>query len=205
MRLVESLRQQVLGQQRRAEQRLEEFFDRGGDSAATEKVFTLGAVALGLCDFRAHAQWQEQIVRSDADSRGPCTVSAKVAWVSGTKGTYARTTDGGKTWSVGTVPGAAKLDFRDVEAFGDTTAYLLSADCFTSWPELYLDIDGVRELKHRALACHKSQTPESIWEVHEAMHRRRRTEAEINDAEAYVRAAGKKRPELPVSFRGRKD
>jgi photosystem II stability/assembly factor-like uncharacterized protein len=42
-------------------------------------------------------------------------------------GTYARTTDGGKNWSVGTVPGAEKLDFRDVEAFGETTAYLLSA------------------------------------------------------------------------------
>jgi photosystem II stability/assembly factor-like uncharacterized protein len=54
-------------------------------------------------------------------------VSAKVAWVSGTKGTYGRTTDGGQTWSVGTVPGAAKLDFRDVEAFGVATAYLLSA------------------------------------------------------------------------------
>ena len=39
-------------------------------------------------------------------------MSAKVAWVSGTKGTYGRTTDGGKTWFVGAVPGAAKLDFR---------------------------------------------------------------------------------------------
>ena len=42
-------------------------------------------------------------------------------------GTYGRTTDGGKTWSVGAVPGAEKLDFRDVEAFGETTAYLLDA------------------------------------------------------------------------------
>jgi photosystem II stability/assembly factor-like uncharacterized protein len=91
------------------------------------KLFSLAAVLLGLCDSLAHAQWQEQTVRSDADFRGLCAVSARVAWVSGTKGTYARTTDGGKTWSVGTVPGAAKLDFRDVEAFGDTTAYLLSA------------------------------------------------------------------------------
>src|SRR5262249_51379530 len=33
----------------------------------------------------------------------------------------------GTTWSVGTVPGAEKLDFRDVEAFGEATAYLLSA------------------------------------------------------------------------------
>ena len=82
---------------------------------------------LGLCAAITHAQWQRQTISSDADFRGLCVVSAKVAWVSGTKGTYGRTTDGGKTWSVGTVPGADKLDFRDVEAFGEATAYLLSA------------------------------------------------------------------------------
>jgi photosystem II stability/assembly factor-like uncharacterized protein len=91
------------------------------------KIFSLAAVLLGLCDSLAHAQWQQQTIKTDADFRGVCAVSAKVAWVSGTKGTYGRTTDGGKTWSVGAVPGAAKLDFRDVEAFGETTAYLLSA------------------------------------------------------------------------------
>jgi photosystem II stability/assembly factor-like uncharacterized protein len=75
----------------------------------------------------AHAQWQKQDIATDADFRGLCAVSPKVAWVSGTKGTFGRTTDGGKTWSVGTVAGAEKLDFRDVKAFGETTAYLLSA------------------------------------------------------------------------------
>lgn len=91
------------------------------------KRFYLAAVLLGLCDSIGHAQWQQQTIHSDADFRGLCAVRAKVAWVSGTKGTYGRTTDGGTTWLVGTVPGAAKLDFRDVEAFGETTAYLLSA------------------------------------------------------------------------------
>src|SRR5260370_32725970 len=91
------------------------------------KLFYFAAALLGLCDSSARAQWQQQTIRSDADFRGLCAVSAKVAWVSGTKGTYGRTTDAGKTWSVGTVPGAAKLDFRDVEAFGEATAYLLSA------------------------------------------------------------------------------
>jgi photosystem II stability/assembly factor-like uncharacterized protein len=91
------------------------------------KSFYVVAALLGHCDSIGHLRWQEQTIRSDADFRGLCVVSAKVAWVSGTKGTYGRTTDAGKTWSVGTVPGAAKLDFRDVEAFGETTAYLLSA------------------------------------------------------------------------------
>src|SRR5438105_3448232 len=88
--------------------------------------FYLAVALLGLCDSVSLAQWQQQTIDSDADFRGLCAVSAKVAWVSGTKGTYGRTRDGGKTWSVGTVPGAAKLDFRDVEAFVETTAYLLS-------------------------------------------------------------------------------
>src|SRR5438552_5470270 len=91
------------------------------------KLFCLAAVLLGLGDAIAHAQWQQQTIRSDADFRGLCAVSTKVAWVSGTKGTYGRTSDAGKTWSVGTVLDAGKLDFRDVEAFGETTAYLLSA------------------------------------------------------------------------------
>ena len=105
------------------------------------KPCPLGAVLLGVCGSLALAQWHEQAVRSDADFRGLCAVSPKVAWVSGTKGTYARTTDGGETWSVGTVPGAAKLDFRDVEAFGDATAYLLSAGPGAD-SRVYKTVDG---------------------------------------------------------------
>jgi photosystem II stability/assembly factor-like uncharacterized protein len=75
----------------------------------------------------ALADWQKQSIATDADFRGLCVVNPNVVWVSGTKGTYGRTVDGGKTWSVGAVPGAAKLDFRDVEAFSENTAYLLSA------------------------------------------------------------------------------
>jgi photosystem II stability/assembly factor-like uncharacterized protein len=89
--------------------------------------FRLTAVLLVLCGSVAHAQWQPQKIDTDADFCGLCAVSPKVAWVSGTKGTFGRTTDGGKTWAVGTVAGAEKLDFRDVEAFGEGTAYLLSA------------------------------------------------------------------------------
>jgi photosystem II stability/assembly factor-like uncharacterized protein len=82
---------------------------------------------LGLPNPVAHAQWQRQTIGTDADFRGLSVVSAQVVWVSGARGTFGRTTDGGATWSVGAVPAAEKLDFRDVEAFSDTTAYLLSA------------------------------------------------------------------------------
>ncbi|CAN5219705.1 oxidoreductase [soil metagenome] len=71
-------------------------------------------------------QWQQQAIPSEADFRGLSAVNVNVAWVSGTKGTVGRTIDGGKTWQVLTVPGAEKLDFRDIEAFSDTTATILS-------------------------------------------------------------------------------
>jgi LmbE family N-acetylglucosaminyl deacetylase len=69
-------------------------------------------------------------------------------------------------------------------------------------PELYLDIGAVRDLKRRALDSHRSQNPDAIWEVHDAMHRRRGMECGIERAEAYVRVEhGKDRPALPVAFR----
>jgi photosystem II stability/assembly factor-like uncharacterized protein len=91
------------------------------------KQFPIAVLLLGFSIPSARAQWEVQAIKTDADFRGLCVVSSKVAWVSGTKGTYGRTTDAGKSWSVGTVPDAEKLDFRDVEAFGENTAYLLSA------------------------------------------------------------------------------
>jgi photosystem II stability/assembly factor-like uncharacterized protein len=91
------------------------------------RVIQTTGVVFCLCCSVAHAQWQRQEIATDADFRGLSVVSSKVAWVSGTKGTFAHTTDGGKTWALGQVPGAEKLDFRDVEAFSDSTAYLLSA------------------------------------------------------------------------------
>jgi photosystem II stability/assembly factor-like uncharacterized protein len=94
-----------------------------------------------LCGSIAIAQWQSQTIDTKSDLRGLCVVSASCAWVSGTKGTYARTTDGGKTWSVGTVPGAENLDFRDVEAFGEKTAYLLSAGPGDA-SRIYKTVDG---------------------------------------------------------------
>lgn len=88
------------------------------------------AVALllcGLCCSPAFGQWQLQTVATDADFRGLCALTSNIVWASGTKGTFCRTTDAGITWTVGKVPNADKLDFRDVEAFGENTAYLLSA------------------------------------------------------------------------------
>lgn len=54
-------------------------------------------------------------------------VNERAVWVSGHRGTWARTIDGGVTWMTGRVPGADTLQFRDVEAVDAATAYLMSA------------------------------------------------------------------------------
>ena len=53
-------------------------------------------------------------------------VNPQVVWASGRAGTFTVTTDGGQTWRAGVVPGAEMLQFRDVQAFSASVAYLLS-------------------------------------------------------------------------------
>lgn len=54
-------------------------------------------------------------------------VNENVAWVSGHGGTWARTVDGGDTWTARVMPGADTLQFRDVHALDAQRAWLLSA------------------------------------------------------------------------------
>lgn len=75
----------------------------------------------------AFAQWQPQSVQTDASFRSVSVSSPDIAWIGGTKGTFVRTTDGGKTWQTGTIPDAQDCDFRDVHAIDDQTAYFMSA------------------------------------------------------------------------------
>src|SRR3954468_3359892 len=53
-------------------------------------------------------------------------VDERTVWVSGSAGTWLRTTGGGATWQNGRVPGADSLQVRDVHAVDANTAYLLS-------------------------------------------------------------------------------
>jgi photosystem II stability/assembly factor-like uncharacterized protein len=71
-------------------------------------------------------QWESQRSGTDARLRGISVVNEKVAWASGARGTVLRTIDGGRVWQALNVPGAEALDFRDVDAVSDTTAYVLS-------------------------------------------------------------------------------
>ncbi|MXM65500.1 oxidoreductase [Streptomyces sp. HUCO-GS316] len=62
----------------------------------------------------------------DVRFRGLSAVSRDTAWVAGTRGTVLRTTDGGATWRNVSPPGAAELQFRDIEAFDARRAVVLA-------------------------------------------------------------------------------
>jgi len=70
--------------------------------------------------------WQAQTSGVAARLRGVSAVNERVVWASGEKGTVLRTADGGGTWTTLAVPDAAALDFRDVDAVSESTAYVLS-------------------------------------------------------------------------------
>jgi photosystem II stability/assembly factor-like uncharacterized protein len=69
-------------------------------------------------------------------------VNSRVVWAAGTGGTYVVTTDGGAHWKAAVIPGAESLQFRDVQAFSDKVAYLLSIGNNTSDFKIYKTLDG---------------------------------------------------------------
>jgi photosystem II stability/assembly factor-like uncharacterized protein len=62
----------------------------------------------------------------DVRFRGLAAVSRNTAWVAGTRGTVLRTADGGASWRNVSPPGAAELQFRDIEAFDARRAVVLA-------------------------------------------------------------------------------
>jgi photosystem II stability/assembly factor-like uncharacterized protein len=72
-------------------------------------------------------RWSPQSSGTRARLRGVHAVNREVVWASGTGGTFLKTTDGGRSWQAGLVPGASALDFRDVHAFDARTACLLAS------------------------------------------------------------------------------
>ncbi len=74
---------------------------------------------------------QVKIISAEVKSsfRGLSVVDNKTIWVSGSNGVVGRSVDGGNKWSFQTVSGYEKTDFRDIEAFNDSTAIIMGIDC----------------------------------------------------------------------------
>jgi photosystem II stability/assembly factor-like uncharacterized protein len=92
------------------------------------KTFTLAALAVAgaLAAAPVAPRWTPQVSGVTARLRGVSAVSGKVAWASGAGGTVLRTADGGASWQKLPIPEAEGLDFRDIDAVSETTAYALS-------------------------------------------------------------------------------
>src|SRR5262245_24130770 len=84
---------------------------------------TLFLIAITI--FSQSPQWTLQTSGVNARLRGVSAVNERVAWASGSGSTVLRTEDGGASWKKITVT-SDKLDFRDIDAIGEKTAYALS-------------------------------------------------------------------------------
>jgi len=83
--------------------------------------------------------------------RGLSVVDNNVAWLSGSKGYIARTTNGGKTWQWQQLKGYERFDFRGIKAFSAKEAVIMSSgtpalvlktiDCGKTWAEKYRNTD----------------------------------------------------------------
>jgi photosystem II stability/assembly factor-like uncharacterized protein len=82
---------------------------------------------LSFFSLSSKAQWLRQNINTTASFRTVHALSDKNVWISGSKGTVLRTIDGGQNWQVINVPNAEKLDFRDIYAFNEKEAIIVSA------------------------------------------------------------------------------
>jgi len=70
-------------------------------------------------------RWTVQTSGVNQRLRGVSAVSDQVAWASGAGSTVLRTADGGLTWEMFIVS-SDRLDFRDIDAIDEQTAYVMS-------------------------------------------------------------------------------
>jgi photosystem II stability/assembly factor-like uncharacterized protein len=91
----------------------------------------------------------EGLALSKISFRGLSIVNDKVIWVSGSKGTFAKSVNGGLTFTINTIPGFEKTDFRDIEAFNKDMAVVMGSgspsyilktfDGGTTWKKVFED------------------------------------------------------------------
>ncbi|WP_296596923.1 hypothetical protein [Phenylobacterium sp.] len=87
----------------------------------------LFAAAALLAPMPAQAAWKPVNLQKDVTLRAVAVTGPAGFAVSGSKGTYAVTADGGATWRFAAPPESAELDFRGVAALDGKTTVLMSA------------------------------------------------------------------------------
>jgi photosystem II stability/assembly factor-like uncharacterized protein len=127
---------------------------------------SLAAIALTLLASApaVRAQWQPLSSPTDTELRGMSVVSPSVLWASGARGTVLRTTDGGSTWTLDSVPGAAGLDFRAIAATSADVAHVLSIGDSS---RIYRTTDGGRSWSLRFTSTRRGSFFDAIqfWDA----------------------------------------
>lgn len=83
-------------------------------------------IGLYLLPFSIMAQTVQLLTSGTKTSmRGLSVVSDKIVWTSGSNGTVGKSLDGGATWQWMRVKGFDSTDFRDIEAFSETSAIIM--------------------------------------------------------------------------------
>jgi photosystem II stability/assembly factor-like uncharacterized protein len=111
----------------------------------------------GAC--AAAAQFLREDAGIKASLRGVSVGRMQAGWVSGSQGTVLMKRIG-ETWRSVGPPGVADLDFRDIEAFDEQTAYILSAGPGRQ-SRIYKTVDGGR----RWSALLINSDPEGFWDA----------------------------------------
>lgn len=107
-------------------------------------------ILLFIVSFCSSAQSVELLTSGTKTSmRGLSVVDDNTVWTSGSNGMVGRSIDGGKSWKWFTVKGFEKTEFRDIEAFDDMTAIIMSiaepayilrtVDAGENWNVVFMD------------------------------------------------------------------
>lgn len=91
------------------------------------RIEAMGRILLLACVAASAQTWELRDGGTAASLRGVSAVDGQAVWVSGAKGTILHTADGGATWRNVSPAGASDLDFRDIEAIDERTAFAMSA------------------------------------------------------------------------------
>ena len=108
---------------------------------------------------RVQAQWVTQPSGTDADLRGLSVVAPAVVWASGARGTVLRTTNGGTTWTLATIPDALHLDLRGIAATSSTVAHAMS---IADSSRIFRTVDGGRTWSLRYMSLRKGSFFDAI-------------------------------------------
>ncbi|WP_282014602.1 WD40/YVTN/BNR-like repeat-containing protein [Marinifilum flexuosum] len=113
-----------------------------------KKTLTLILLTLSLQAFtqKHFVEFQVQKVPSASTFRSIQVFDDSCVWLGGTNGNYCYTNNGGKSWQKAIVPGAEKLDFRDLHMFSQNHVILMSCGNGED-SRIYITKDGGKNWK----------------------------------------------------------